>query len=128
MRNKKVLVIDDEFIVRVSCQRVLETDGYTVVLSSNAIDGLKLIEDEGFDLVITDLIMPGMDGFELLKLVRDRWPSLKVVVMTGYGTTEAADKSLELGADGFIKKPFLPEELLSIAGKAGNDYDYYGEL
>lgn len=122
MRNKKVLVIDDEYIVRVSCQRVLETDGYSVFLSSNVMDGLKLIEDEGFDLVITDLIMPGMDGFELLKQVRGRWPSLKVVVMTGYGTTEASDKSLELGADGVIKKPFLPEELLSVASTTQNNY------
>ncbi|MBF0515546.1 MAG: response regulator [Nitrospirae bacterium] len=122
MRNKKVLVIDDEDIVRVSCQRVLETDGYSVFLSSNVRDGLKLIEDEGFDLVITDLIMPGLDGFELLKMVRDRWPSLKVVVMTGYGTTEAADKSLALGADGVIKKPFLPEELLLAATTTQNNY------
>ncbi|WP_420264529.1 response regulator [Candidatus Magnetominusculus dajiuhuensis] len=124
MRNGKVLVIDDEYIVRVSCQRVLEAEGYVVFLSANAADGLKLIEDEGPDLVITDLIMPGMDGFELLKLVRDRWPSLRVVVMTGYGTTEAANKSLELGADGFIKKPFLPEELLSIASTTRKDYAY----
>ncbi|MBF0487248.1 MAG: response regulator [Nitrospirae bacterium] len=124
MHNSKVLVIDDEYIVRVSCQRVLEAEGYVVFLSANAADGLKLIEDEGPDLVITDLIMPGMDGFELLKLVRDRWPSLRVVVMTGYGTTEAASKSLELGADGFIKKPFLPEELLSIANTTREDYAY----
>ncbi|MCG6552120.1 MAG: response regulator [Candidatus Magnetominusculus sp. LBB02] len=121
MQTKKVLVIDDEYIVRVSCQRVLETDGHNVFMSSNVMEGLKLIEDEGFDVVLTDLIMPGMDGFELLKLVKERWPSLKVVVMTGYGTMEEVDKSLELGADGFIKKPFLPEELLTAVATAGNN-------
>jgi DNA-binding NtrC family response regulator len=127
MRNKKVLVIDDEDIVRVSCKRVLETDGYSVSLSSSVMEGIKLMETEGFDLLLTDLIMPGLDGFELLKLVRDKWPSLKIVVMTGYGTTEAANKSLELGADDFIKKPFLPEELLLVAGTGREEYIHYGE-
>ncbi|MBF0318936.1 MAG: response regulator [Nitrospirae bacterium] len=127
MRNKKVLVIDDEYIVRVSCKRVLETDGYTVSLSSSVSDGIKLMESEGFDLLLTDLIMPEMDGFELLKLVRDKWPSLRIVVMTGYGTNEAANKSLELGADDFIKKPFLPEELLLVAGTGQKNYVHYGE-
>ncbi|MBF0343405.1 MAG: response regulator [Nitrospirae bacterium] len=115
MSKKKVLIIDDEEIVRISCKRVLETEGYDVALASSGPMALGFITMESYDLVITDLMMPDMDGFELLSTIRNKWPSLKVVVMTGYGTDETNVKSVELGADVFLKKPFLPEQLLTVA-------------
>ncbi|MBF0317661.1 MAG: response regulator [Nitrospirae bacterium] len=118
MAKKKILVIDDEAIVRISCKRVLETEGYDVVLASSGPTALDCMEKECYDLVITDLMMPDMDGFELIGVISEKWPNLKVVVMTGYGTDETRLKSVELGAVIFLKKPFLPEQLLAVAGLA----------
>ncbi|MBF0608934.1 MAG: response regulator [Magnetococcales bacterium] len=115
MGKKRVLVIDDEEIVRISCKRVLETEGYDVVLASSGLMALASIENGHYDLVITDLMMPEMDGFELISVLREKWPHLKVVVMTGYGTDDTRLKSVELGAAIFLKKPFLPEQLLAVA-------------
>ncbi|MBF0539288.1 MAG: response regulator [Nitrospirae bacterium] len=125
MGKKKILVIDDEEIVRISCKRVLETGGYDVVVASSGPMALRFIETAPYDLVITDLMMPEMDGFELLTVIREKWPYLQVVVMTGYVTDETKLKSVELGATFFLKKPFLPEQLLAAASSANNALSDY---
>ncbi|KJU82175.1 response regulator receiver protein [Candidatus Magnetobacterium bavaricum] len=119
MGRKKILVIDDEAIVRISCKRVLETEGYDVELASSGTMAVGCMEKERYDLVITDLMMPDMDGFELIGVISEKWPHLNVVVMTGYGTDETRLKSVELGAAIFLKKPFLPEQLLAVASAVG---------
>ncbi|MBF0566386.1 MAG: response regulator [Nitrospirae bacterium] len=131
MEKKRVLIIDDEEIVRRSCKRVLETEGYDVVLASSGENALLEMEKDAFDLVITDLIMPDMDGFELIQSIKTRWPKHRIVVMTGYGTHDANERSLELGASGFLKKPFLPDDLISVANSAkipGDKYSYFDKF
>jgi len=117
MHNRRVLVIDDEAIVRVSCQRVLEPAGYEVIVTSRGDDAISLLEKERFDLVQTDLKMPDMDGIEVLKTIKKRWPEIHVVIITGYGTISTAVLAIKLGAYEYIEKPFTPEDILNVVNK-----------
>ncbi|UCE78911.1 MAG: sigma-54-dependent Fis family transcriptional regulator [Nitrospiraceae bacterium] len=114
----KILVIDDEDIVRRSCSRTLSPLGYEVRLTQSSLDGLRMIDEEKFDLVLTDIKMPDMDGIEVLKQVRDKFPETKVIIMTGYQSVENALKSVQLGAFDYIEKPFSPDALISSVSKA----------
>lgn len=114
----KILVIDDEDIVRRSCSRTLSPLGYEVRLTQSSLDGLRMIDKEKFDLVLTDIKMPDMDGIEVLKQVRDKFPEMKVIIMTGYQSVENALKSVQLGAFDYIEKPFSPDALISSVSKA----------
>lgn len=114
----KLLVIDDESIVRMSCKRVLSPEGYDVRLAANASEGIKMLEEEQFDLVLTDLKMPDVDGITVLETIKDRWPQTQVIVITGYQTVDTAVKSIKLGAFDYIEKPFTPEALVSAVSAA----------
>jgi DNA-binding NtrC family response regulator len=112
MSKDRILVIDDEDIVLMSCKRALASEGYDVMTVKSGIDGLKLLEDNTFDLVLTDLKMPDIDGIEVLRIVKEKWPHIKVIIMTGYQTVETAVKAIKLGAFDYIEKPFTPEQIL----------------
>ena len=118
MSKYRILVIDDEDIVLMSCKRALAPEGYDVMTVKSGIDGLKLLEDNTFDLVLTDLKMPDIDGIEVLRIIKGRWPAIEVVVITGYQTVETAVKAIKLGAFDYIEKPFTPEQLLSVVKNA----------
>jgi DNA-binding NtrC family response regulator len=118
MTKGKVLVIDDEAIVRLSCDRTLSPEGYEVRLAKNGFEGMEMLAKEGFDLVLTDLKMPDMDGIEVLRTIKERWPETEVVVITGYQTVDTAVKSIKLGAFDYIEKPFTPDGLLSAVANA----------
>ncbi len=115
---EKILVIDDEQIIRTSCVRSLGPEGYEIKLASSGKEGLELLEKESFRLVLLDLKMPDMDGIEVLKKVKDRWPETKVVMITGYSTVETAVKTLKLGAFSYLEKPFTPDALLEAVKEA----------
>ncbi len=114
----RVLVIDDEAIVRVSCERVLEPEGYEVVVTSRGDEAIKLLEKEHFDIVLTDLKMPDMDGLEVLKTIKQRWPDVIVIIITGYGTISTAVQAIKLGAYEYIEKPFTPHDILKVVERA----------
>ena len=116
--KKAVLVIDDEAIVRVSCKRVLEPQGYEVALTERGEDALKMLQEKEFDVVITDLLMPDMDGLEVLKRIKQQWAHIPVIIITGYGTASTAAKALELGAFEVIEKPFTPDAILQVVNRA----------
>lgn len=121
MSMGRVLVIDDEAIVRISCQRVLTPEGYDVVATSRGDEAIELLENEHFDAVLTDLKMPDMDGFEVLKIIKERWPDIQVIIITGYGTISTAVEAIKLGAFEYIEKPFTPEDILRVVTKAKQD-------
>ncbi|HEC97552.1 MAG TPA: sigma-54-dependent Fis family transcriptional regulator [Nitrospirae bacterium] len=121
MSMGRVLVIDDEAIVRISCQRVLTPEGYNVVATSRGDEAIELLENEGFDVVLTDLKMPDMDGIEVLKIIKERWPDIQVIIITGYGTISTAVEAIKLGAFEYIEKPFTPEAILKVVTKAKQD-------
>jgi two-component system NtrC family sensor kinase len=106
MAEEKVLVVDDEAGVVLLCERLLKRAGYKVKAFTNPEDALSLLEKDPVDLLLVDIRMPQMDGFEVIAKARNRQPDLAVVVMTGYGTVETAIETLQRGADGLILKPF----------------------
>lgn len=119
--NLKVLVIDDDAVVGRSFDRVLSNKGYDVSTVLNGKDALSSIEENDYDVVFTDIKMPGMDGLEVTERIKARCPWTPVVVITGYGTQDNEQKASVLGANGFVRKPLTPEMIESITLKAVND-------
>ena len=93
-----VLVVDDEQIVLDSAQKLLRKEPFEVLTARSAAEGLSLLEGGGIQVVLTDLKMPGMDGLELTKQVKQRWPAIPVVMVTGYATIRTALQAMRMVA------------------------------
>lgn len=117
----QVLVIDDDAVVGRSFDRVLSEKGYEVSTALSGEEALETINETNFDVVFTDIKMPGMDGLEVTERIKARCPWTPVVVITGYGTDDNEAKASVLGASGFVRKPLTPEMIESITLKAVND-------
>ncbi len=107
----RILVVDDEDRIRTAVRRVLETMGMEVFDAANGREGLEAIEAHKPDLVLVDLMMPVMDGMEMIGQARRQHATLAFVVITGYATLEKAVEAMKQGADDFLAKPFKPQEL-----------------
>jgi DNA-binding NtrC family response regulator len=118
MDRHRVLVVDDEAVVRQGIQRILEQEGFSVETSSSGYAALQRIQQEEFDLVITDLRMPGMSGVEVLKTVRILQPEVPVIIITGYAAVDSAVEVMKHGAFDYIAKPFTPELITDKVRKA----------
>ncbi len=116
--EKRLLIIDDEDIVLKSCERILRNESYIIDTAYSGEDGLKKINEQKYDLVITDLMMPGMSGMDVLKTVKDENIDVTVVIFTGYATAETAREALKMGAFDYIPKPFTPEEFRDVIHNA----------
>ncbi|TSA22991.1 response regulator [bacterium] len=110
----KILVVDDEANVCQSIKKVLSRKGYDVSQALTVEDAVTLIKEMSFDLVITDLMIPGTSGLELLQIIRDHYPELEVIMITGYASIESAVKATKLGASAYLPKPFTPDELTKV--------------
>ncbi len=117
----QVLVIDDDEVVGRSFDRVLSEKGYDVSTALSGEEALETMENTAFDVVFTDIKMPGIDGLEVTERIKARCPWTPVVVITGYGTEDNEAKASVLGASGFVRKPLTPEMIESITLKAVND-------
>jgi diguanylate cyclase (GGDEF)-like protein len=113
----KTLVVDDEEIVRSFLIDVLTDEGYQVTAVSTGEEAVKLISKREFDLIITDIKMPGTDGMEVLRVAKTRDPNQNVIVMTGYASTETAVESMKLGAADYITKPFNLDQIKIVVAK-----------
>jgi len=102
----RILVLDDERIVCDRVQAALEKLGFGVETYTDSRRALERVAAERFDVVVTDLKMPGVDGIDVLKFVRQHHPATRVVVITGFATNESAEEALNQGAVDFISKPF----------------------
>jgi len=111
--NSHIIVIDDEPIVVRTCTRMLEDAGFQVEATTDSREGLERLLNEPFDLALVDILMPGMNGLEVLRQASQQLPELALVMISGHGTLEMALKALRLGAQGFVLKPFTEEELLA---------------
>ena len=116
--KRHVLVIDDDAVVGRSFDRVLSGKGYEVDTALNGEEGLRDIDAHEYDVVFTDIKMPGMDGLEVAERIRAKCPWTPVVVITGYGTEENEAKASVLGVSGFVRKPLTPEMIESVTLKA----------
>jgi PAS domain S-box-containing protein len=114
----KVLVVDDEDRIQKACHRLLTQEGCEVALADNGIKGLKMIEDAHFDIVLLDLMMPGMSGMDVLTGIKARHPDTVIIVITGYATLEHSIETMKKGAFDFLSKPFSPQELRVVISKA----------
>jgi CheY-like chemotaxis protein len=115
--RKHILVIDDDAVVGRSFDRVLTEKGYDVSTARSGEEGLEKIDTTEYDLVFTDIKMPGMDGLEVAERIRDRCPWTPVVVITGYGSEQNEAKAKVLGTRGFVRKPLTPEMIESVTLK-----------
>ncbi|MFC1833926.1 response regulator [Thermodesulfobacteriota bacterium] len=116
--NATILVIDDEQIVHDSVQRILENEGYDVDGALRVAEALEMLAKKSYDLVLTDLMMPDESGMKAVEAVARDHPYCGVVMFTGFATVESALESMKLGALDYLPKPFTPEELIDVAGKA----------
>jgi putative two-component system response regulator len=107
----RILAIDDEHVIRTLVVEILESVGHEVVGAESAEHALELLETDEFDLVVSDVVMPGLSGLELLEAARRRQASLPVLLVTGAGTYETLSQALTRGAAGLVTKPFAHAEL-----------------
>jgi CheY-like chemotaxis protein len=105
----KVLVVDDDPVVGKSFNRVLSNKGYVVITAQNAQEALTKLQDGGYDVVFTDIRMPGMDGLELAEQVKAKQPWIPVVIVTGFATAANETRAREAGVSAFLHKPLSPE-------------------
>ncbi len=119
MKNDiSILVVDDEAMMRDLLEKILVREGYVVKTAGNGVEALEMLQHENFELIISDMKMPNMDGFELLKTVKQEYPSINVIIMTAYGDTYTVKDALLLGADEYITKPFKSHEISLVVERA----------
>ena len=112
-----ILVVDDEEVVVRSCMRILRDD-YAVQSVSDGMAALKKTNEEVFDILLLDIMMPGIDGLEVLQQVKERHPEVDVIMMTGLSEIQTAVKAMKLGAFDYLPKPFDPDELKLVVERA----------
>jgi CheY-like chemotaxis protein len=115
----RILVVDDDLLIRLTLKTVLESVGHAVVLAERGHDGAEAIEAYAFDLAIVDIFMPGMNGLETIKVFRESAPTLPVIAISGYVFRDASDPApdflrmaVDLGAAACLRKPFTGTQLL----------------
>ena len=108
-----ILVIDDEAGIRESLEVLLTLEGYAVRMAADGEEGLRVLDQESFDLVLLDLALPGQSGLELLPQIKERQPQLPVIMITAYGTVDNIVEAVRAGAENFIQKPWDNEKLLA---------------
>jgi DNA-binding NtrC family response regulator len=110
-----ILVVDDERSIRVGLKGLLAKEGYEVAIAESGSEALRFLDGQPFDLVLTDLRMPGLDGVSLLKKIKEQYPDTLVVMMTAYGSEKIAVEAMKAGAHDYIVKPFDNEEVKILA-------------
>ena len=117
MPKTRVLVVDDKENMLKLFQKIL-ADGYELSTAGDGSRALALVAGETFDVVVTDIRMPGAGGFEVLRAVKARSPSTEVVMMTGYGTVADAVQAMKMGAYDYLEKPFDPDAAALVVARA----------
>jgi len=112
-----ILIVDDEEVVRRSHLRSLASTGCHAEAAADGKEALRAMEAHPFDVVLLDLRMPGLDGMDVLRALKQRWPDSEVVVITGYPTIESAKEAVRLGAQNYIAKPVGPADVLRAANE-----------
>jgi PAS domain S-box-containing protein len=112
MTGQRILVVDDDPQIVEFCTNALQSSGLVVESRLNGREAIALLREKDFDLLIVDLILPDIDGFEILRTAREHAPSTARIIITDQGTMERALESIRVGAQGFLEKPFTPEDLI----------------
>ena len=118
MNKKKILIVDDEINVCKSIRQAIICDEYSIDTALSGEEAINKEKENHYDLVITDLMMPGISGMELLNSLKARRPEITIIIVTGYPTIKTAVESVKLGAFDYLAKPFTPKELRSLVSRA----------
>jgi DNA-binding NtrC family response regulator len=118
MQNPSILVVDDDLRMRQLVRDTLVSEGFEPRLCEDGREAARLLAEQGFDIVVTDLMMPFFNGIEILEKARTANPDCMVILVTGYGTVESAVEAIKKGAYDYIQKPFEPDELLFTVQRA----------
>jgi len=113
-----MLIIDDEDIVLQSCRKVFTAEGFDVVTTNSPAEGLKLISDTKFDVVLCDWKMPGFDGMDVVEEIDKRSPESAIVMISGFPSVGRATEAMKRGAMDYVSKPFTPEEISNAVKRA----------
>jgi DNA-binding response OmpR family regulator len=116
--SANVLVIDDELVVCRSCEKILAAEGHNVSTALGGLEGLEKARKENFDLVIVDLMMPDMDGMQVIEAIRKERTDTAIIIMTGYSSVPSAVQGMKLGAADYVPKPFTSDEMLTAVDEA----------
>ncbi|HTP81172.1 MAG TPA: response regulator [Bacteroidota bacterium] len=111
--KNRILVVDDEEALRTVLSSELEGEGYQVASAADGREAITTLTSKEFDLILLDIKMPNVDGFEVLKFVKERHPRTKVVMLTGFADLKNAIESKKLGAEDFVSKPYDLVDLLT---------------
>ena len=110
---ERILVVDDELDMLMLLRMIIEDNSdYAVETTNNPSEGLKMLTEKDYDLVISDLKMPGMDGMELFDELQEIKPGVPVIIITAYGSLETADEAIKKGVSDFVTKPFRKDSIL----------------
>ena len=118
MDTVRILIIDDEKVIREGVERALSKRGYHIEKAEDGDRGLVLLKEQPFDIVLTDLMMPGLDGFAVLDWIRENQPHVQVIVITGFATVTKAVTAMKQGAFDFVGKPFTPDYIRVVVDRA----------
>jgi len=105
-RRARVLVVDDESGIRRACKRILERSGFVAITANNGNEALRIMAEEGIDVVLLDIKMPGLSGIEVLKGIKQNYPETEVIMITGYATIQTVTEAMKIGAYDYLTKPF----------------------
>ena len=111
--KSRVLVVDDEDALRMVLSSELSSSGYEVATASDGDEAITVIQNKKFDLVLLDIKMPKIDGFEVLKFIKKNYPAMKVIMLTGFADLKNAIESKKHGAEDFVSKPYDLVDLLT---------------
>lgn len=111
MKPMRILIVDDDLAFRKSTKKLLENTGWSVETAASPEDALDLLRRTDFDIILSDLVMPGMSGVDLLKRLRREDPEIPLIMITGHGSIDSAVEAMKAGAADYLTKPFNPDEL-----------------
>jgi len=113
--NSRILIVDDDEVVRLSYLRALAGARYSVEAARDGTEALRAMEEQPFEVVLLDLRMPGTDGMSVLKAIKERWPESQVVIITGYPSLGTVKDAIQIGACDYLSKPVGPDEIIHAA-------------
>jgi DNA-binding NtrC family response regulator len=116
--KSRVLVVDDEEALRYLLSTELAAEGYEVETAGDGDEAIEAIKQKDYDVVLLDIKMPRVDGFEVLKFIKQNKPEIKVIMLTAYADVKNAIEALKLGASDFVSKPYDLEDILTSINRA----------
>ena len=123
MKETHILVMEDDATISAALDMILTEAGYDVDVAETGEAALELFEQKRFDLIIADLKLPGINGMEVIKQIKEKTPGMEVIVITGVGTQPIAEEAMTLGAHDFLPKPFTDDQIKTAINEALKEHD-----